>query len=389
MIAKEENLEVFIDTIDQLLSVYLVKEYSEFFDLNVISQFKPFLKVEKTKNNPYLFFAMVYNGVFPMTMGQSLYMKIHNKRAIVDLDKWSFEELVKKLKTNAKSCGIRYQRLKRSFKTVSEEIESGDYVYHMKVNENIVETLKYVSEYQKQTNFRSWFTKALELSLIHLSTKPLSYKGSSCCSLTWTLTRINTVTKKREIVFADVGYKVGLIYVSMSGGYDKKYNGIGNLGLIMINRLLKEWGFRYWDLGMYMQYKEELGAETYNKQGLLKLYIDNRGKNAEAEKETDLSKNKSFNNIVEFVNEGRLRQKAEQSKIKMEKRLIKEEKDKLKKTKLDELDSAFVNYIIKKRFNVDIGYKGKVSLFDYMTKSNHSKRLRKRITKFFTVIAIK
>ena len=130
MLAKEENLEVFIDTIDQFMSVYLVKDYSEFFDLNVIGQFRPFLKVEKTKNNPYLFFVKVYNGVFSMTMEQSLYMKIHNKRASVDLDKWSFEGLVKKLKTNAKSCGIRYQRLKRSFKTVSEEIERGFCLSH-------------------------------------------------------------------------------------------------------------------------------------------------------------------------------------------------------------------------------------------------------------------
>ena len=385
MIANSDNLNVFIDIMDMLINKYLVYEKYEFYPLSIINQFNSTLKVEPRGNNPYLFFSIAYHSTFPQTYNGDLYILLDHKRSMIDLSKWSFEMLEQHLK-KGKEYGTRYKRIKRSFKLLDKEIRESNYQYFMTVNENVPETLESIREYQTKNKGKTWVTRALEETLIKLSKNPLFYKGTIGTALTWNLVRVNTETKEREVVFMDMGYQVGSIYTSMSGAYNKKYNGFGNLGLIMLNRLLEEWGFSYWDIGMCMKYKTELGSKNIDRKDMINIYKENRGKTSIAKEETDLSKNQSFNKIIEFVNKGEVRQKKEKQEIKAKRRLTKEEKKRLKDKDLKQQDPIFINHIIEKRFGQNIGYKGEVDLFDFISKSDCSKKLRKRIIKLFTVI---
>ena len=65
----------------------------------------------------------------------------------------------------------------------------------------------------------------------------------------------------------ELGYSVGGIYSSLTGFSNE--NNAGSVQLGALGKLLMECGFRYWDLGMGMEYKTKLGAEMMRRSDFL------------------------------------------------------------------------------------------------------------------------
>jgi len=65
----------------------------------------------------------------------------------------------------------------------------------------------------------------------------------------------------------ELGYSVGGIYSSLTGFSNEDNAGSVQLGAL--GKLLMECGFRYWDLGMGMEYKTKLGAEMMRRSDFL------------------------------------------------------------------------------------------------------------------------
>ena len=65
----------------------------------------------------------------------------------------------------------------------------------------------------------------------------------------------------------ELGYSVGGIYSSLTGFSNEDNAGSVQLGAL--GKLLMECGFKYWDLGMGMEYKTQLGAEMMRRSDFL------------------------------------------------------------------------------------------------------------------------
>ena len=63
-----------------------------------------------------------------------------------------------------------------------------------------------------------------------------------------------------DLAAAEVGYATGRCYTSMTGAFDPKYPSAGSVQLGVTGAFLAKHGFRVWDFGMQMDYKENMGA---------------------------------------------------------------------------------------------------------------------------------
>lgn len=78
-----------------------------------------------------------------------------------------------------------------------------------------------------------------------------------------------------EIIAAEVGYKIGRTYTSLSGfsSREAKYNNYGKLQLVLLCQYLEKNNFSFWNLGHpYMDYKSNLGAKIYKREEFLSLW---------------------------------------------------------------------------------------------------------------------
>jgi len=75
-----------------------------------------------------------------------------------------------------------------------------------------------------------------------------------------------------KLVAGEFGIKSGRVYTSYSGYYDEK--NAGTVQLILASRYLKEHGFAFFDLGMPLDYKTELGAVNIRVGEFVKIFRD-------------------------------------------------------------------------------------------------------------------
>jgi Leu/Phe-tRNA-protein transferase len=73
-----------------------------------------------------------------------------------------------------------------------------------------------------------------------------------------------------KLVAGEFGVIAGRVYTSYSGYYDE--SGAGTVQLILTTRYLEEHGFAFFDLGMPLQYKTDLGAIDVTPQEFVELF---------------------------------------------------------------------------------------------------------------------
>ena len=83
--------------------------------------------------------------------------------------------------------------------------------------------------------------------------------------------------RSNKLVAGDFGVVCGSVYTSYSGYYDEP--NAGTVQLIQTTRYLQEHGFSFFDLGMPMDYKTELGAEDISMQRFVQLFRHNCSRN--------------------------------------------------------------------------------------------------------------
>lgn len=82
---------------------------------------------------------------------------------------------------------------------------------------------------------------------------------------------------KRKLVAGELGYTVGASYTSLTGFSDMP--SAGTVQLCFTGRLLESLGFHFWDLGMHMDYKGELGAREVPRAEFLAMLKEARAVN--------------------------------------------------------------------------------------------------------------
>jgi Leu/Phe-tRNA-protein transferase len=73
-----------------------------------------------------------------------------------------------------------------------------------------------------------------------------------------------------KLVAGEFGVICGKVYTSYSGFYEE--NNAGTVQLILTARFLQEQGFLFFDLGMPLEYKNELGAEDISAEVFVNLF---------------------------------------------------------------------------------------------------------------------
>ena len=76
--------------------------------------------------------------------------------------------------------------------------------------------------------------------------------------------------RKGELVAGEFGVQVGKVYTSYSGYYDE--SNAGTVQLVLAARYLQENDFTFFDLGMPLDYKNDLGAIDISPQEFVKLF---------------------------------------------------------------------------------------------------------------------
>ncbi|KAJ9467164.1 Leu phe-trna protein transferase [Diplonema papillatum] len=75
-----------------------------------------------------------------------------------------------------------------------------------------------------------------------------------------------------KLIAGELGITIGACYVSMTGFFDSNYDGAGQAQLRALSLLLHNSGCKQWDLGMFIEYKRDLGCVTQDR----KTFISER-----------------------------------------------------------------------------------------------------------------
>ena len=176
--------------------------------------------------DPQFISSVCYLGLFPMATEVRghilLLIKLHEERCILDFENLHIPQNVKK------RCG----RFEFSVDQAFEQC---------------------VASIDKQ-HWNSWFYPPLAetfIQMFHTKQYP---------------TRVHSfeLWEGDELVAGEVGFVVGSAYASLSGFYHK--SSTGTIQLCATGKLLEQSGFAYWDLGMEMPYKLDLGAHSLDRE---------------------------------------------------------------------------------------------------------------------------
>ncbi|POR04111.1 hypothetical protein AU468_03830 [Alkalispirochaeta sphaeroplastigenens] len=107
----------------------------------------------------------------------------------------------------------------------------------------------------------NWLIPVFQEALLELHRTPL--KGVS-------LHGVALRTGDGQVVAGEVGYRCGSAYTSLSGFHDRP--GAGSVQIASLARFLERQGFRFWDLGMAIDYKYQLGARPQERSVFLGRY---------------------------------------------------------------------------------------------------------------------
>jgi len=137
------------------------------------------------------------------------------------------------------------------------------YFDHLHIKKSIKNSLQEY-ELKENTDFNKIVNKCIENHNDKWLTKPL-------VSAIKKIHRINKhdvsfisfgLYRDGKLVAGEFGTKVGRIYSSYSGFYEEDNS--GNVQMILTAQYLKKNGYAFWDLGMPIEYKKNIGAKIIN-----------------------------------------------------------------------------------------------------------------------------
>ena len=73
-----------------------------------------------------------------------------------------------------------------------------------------------------------------------------------------------------ELVAGEIGFRNGHLYTSLSGF--RKRDHVGNIQMAALCQFLQEKKLEYWDFGMYIPYKIDLGCKLYSREEFFSLH---------------------------------------------------------------------------------------------------------------------
>ncbi len=245
---KKDNLSMYLLLLDSLYC----KEIKRGFDLSKLKEYiinKDYPFCFSLDFSPEWISEICYNGYLPMAENLKSYffdfdercvillIKYHERRAVLDLNKQ-----------------IVHSSTKRYAKNLKLTIDKDYWGCVRGIWENHGE---------------NWLYEELATAFEKL------YKNDSYKARVHSVELWDTVSG--ELVAGEIGYRVGGLYTSLSGF--KKRKGAGSVQLSILGRLLKGCGIDYWDLGMVMSYKLDMGADILDRDHffeIVKKYRDNK-----------------------------------------------------------------------------------------------------------------
>ncbi|MEM9119698.1 MAG: hypothetical protein AAGD09_17710 [Cyanobacteria bacterium P01_F01_bin.56] len=129
------------------------------------------------------------------------------------------------------------------------------------MNQNFDECLGAIANHHSPT----WLIAPLCNALIQLHQHPHSQVA---------LHSIEIYNDDARLVAGEVGYTTGAIYTSLAGFHTQ--NGAGSIQLALLGQILASSGFAFWDLGMNLPYKRQLGADLVPRQSFLERWAQHR-----------------------------------------------------------------------------------------------------------------
>ena len=130
--------------------------------------------------------------------------------------------------------------------------------YRISINTNFALIL---SQLHRQHG-ENWLCAPIRRAFLYLANNPDRFNTKFLSVEVWS-------RQTNELVAFEFGTCVADIYASFSGGSNA--SGTGRLQLLCLGTMLKQCGFKYWDFGMSMEYKVELGSEDIPREQWINL----------------------------------------------------------------------------------------------------------------------
>ena len=179
--------------------------------------------------------------------------KFHRRRMLVDVQNWDAVEAFTRF--HDLSTDVKPIKPKPLRKRLAQVFEASSPLV-LELASDYEATLQRTNAFQTATHGRSWIEPEFAAALCELADTPVQIGGSLVQTIAWDLRDLDTC----ELVAADVGYKVGAVYSSMSGFSDRRFPSLGIVQLFAQLEVMQSAGIAIWDLGMPMAYKYGLGA---------------------------------------------------------------------------------------------------------------------------------
>lgn len=147
-------------------------------------------------------------------------------------------------------------------KKVSKLIKKDDFIFVKNKDLNLV--IENINAFHKD----SWLNEEYKEMLLEIFAN--NYNNFEL--LTFELYSKSDLT----LIAAEIGYKIGKVYTSLTGfaKREKKYNNYGKLQLVLLSNYLQENDYKFWNLGhACLQYKLDLGAIVLKRDEFLKQWL--------------------------------------------------------------------------------------------------------------------
>lgn len=196
--------------------------------------------------------SVCYKGFFPMAdclsnsmdgvedfpLNEFFLIKHHKERAVLKLTEAHFSKKLSKYSDNLEF-------------SIDEDFEG--------CVKNILETYK-----------KTWLTPKLVEGFRQLHYGAQTKYGTKVHSVeVWDK---NT----NELVAGEIGFRNGHLYTSLSGF--RKRNHVGNIQMSALCKFLQEKNLEYWDFGMFIPYKVDLGCKLFSRQDFFALHKELKDK---------------------------------------------------------------------------------------------------------------